>query len=204
MTQQLTTTQNAPALEESSAQLPALVVPALGGRVKKRQDRVSNDYLFLVLRTLEDSATGDRNSRHRFLEEKDLQDAHLPLPTFALLVQKEYLTVCPKYGDICFTQKAQRGAIKGDKLLRRRQIDIAVAEAASSLLDKPGTCVRHRDVWTKLGGPANFSRDEVLDSLRRLRDDHGLLDNIKLSNNNFQILWVRSGDTPEATGFETN
>ena len=204
MTQQLIPTQNAPALEESTAQLPALVVPALGGRVKKRQDRVSNDYLFLVLRTLEDSATGDRNTRHRFLEEKALQDAHLPLPTFALLVQKEYLTVCPKYGDICFTQKAQRGAIKGDKLLRRRQIDIAVAEAASALLDKPGTCVRHRDVWTKLGGPENFSRDEVLDSLRRLRDDHGLLDNIKLSNNNFQILWVRRGDSPEAAGFETN
>lgn len=204
MTQQLIPTQNAPALEESTAQLPALVVPALGGRVKKRQDRVSNNFLFLVLRTLEDSATGDRNTRHRFLEEKALQDAHLPLPTFALLVQKEYLTVCPKYGDICFTQKAQRGAIKGDKLLRRRQIDIAVAEAASSLLDKPGTCVRHRDVWTKLGGPENFSRDEVLDSLRRLRDDHGLLDNIKLSNNNFQILWVRRGDSPEAAGFETN
>ena len=204
MTQQLIPTQNAPALEESTAQLPALVVPALGGRVKKRQDRVSNDYLFLVLRTLEDSATGDRKNRVRFLEEKALQDAHLPLPTFALLVQKEYLTVCPKYGDICFTQKAQRGAIKGDKLLRRRQIDIAVAEAASSLLDKPGTCVRHRDVWTKLGGPENFSRDEVLDSLRRLRDDHGLLDNIKLSNNNFQILWVRRGDSPEAAGFETN
>lgn len=204
MTQQLIPTQNAPALEESTAQLPALVVPALGGRVKKRQDRVSNNFLFLVLRTLEDSATGDRNTRHRFLEEKALQDAHLPLPTFALLVQKEYLTVCPKYGDICFTQKAQRGAIKGDKLLRRRQIDIAVAEAASSLLDKPGTCVRHRDVWTKLGGPDNFSRDEVLDSLRRLRDDHGLLDNIKLSNNNFQILWVRRGDSPEAAGFETN
>lgn len=204
MTQQLIPTQNAPALEESTAQLPALVVPALGGRVKKRQDRVSNDYLFLVLRTLEDSATGDRKNRVRFLEEKALQDAHLPLPTFALLVQKEYLTVCPKYGDICFTQKAQRGAIKGDKLLRRRQIDIAVAEAASALLDKPGTCVRHRDVWTKLGGPDNFSRDEVLDSLRRLRDDHGLLDNIKLSNNNFQILWVRRGDSPEAAGFETN
>lgn len=204
MTQQLIPTQNAPALEESTAQLPALVVPALGGRVKKRQDRVSNNFLFLVLRTLEDSATGDRKNRVRFLEEKALQDAHLPLPTFALLVQKEYLTVCPKYGDICFTQKAQRGAIKGDKLLRRRQIDIAVAEAASSLLDKPGTCVRHRDVWTKLGGPENFSRDEVLDSLRRLRDDHGLLDNIKLSNNNFQILWVRRGDSPEAAGFETN
>ena len=204
MTQQLIPTQNAPVIEESTAQLPALAVPALGGRVKKRQDRVSNNFLFLVLRTLEESATGDRNSRHRSLEEKDLQDAHLPLPTFALLVQKEYLTVCPKYGDICFTQKAQRGAIKGDKLLRRRQIDIAVAEAASSLLDKPGTCVRHRDVWTKLGGPANFSRDEVLDSLRRLRDDHGLLDNIKLSNNNFQILWVRRGDSPEAAGFETN
>jgi hypothetical protein len=204
MTQQLTTTQNAPALEESSAQLPALVVPALGGRSKKRSDRMTNDYLFLVLRTLEDSATGDRNSRHRFLEEEHINNAHIPLPTFALLVQKEYLTVCPDYGDICFTQKAQRGAIKGDKLLRRRQIDIAVAEAASSLLDKPGTCVRHRDVWNKLGGSANFSRDEVLDSLRRLRDDHGLLDNIKLSDNNFQILWVRRGDTPEAAGFETN
>ena len=204
MTQQLTTTQNAPALEESTAQLPALVVPALGGRAKKRSDRVSNDFLFLVLRALEESATGDRNTRHRFLDEEHINAAHIPLPTFALLVQKEYLTVCSDLGDIRFTQKAQRGAIKGDKLMRRRQIDIAVAEAASSLLDKPGTCVRHRDVWTMLGGPEAYSRDEVLDSLRRLRDVHGLLDNIKLSNNNFQILWVRRGDSPEAAGFETN
>ena len=63
-----------------------------------------------------------------------------------------------------------------------------VEESLMTLLEKPGSAVKHRTVWNTLGQD-DYTRDEVLNALRSLRND-GILQNIKTSNNNFQVFWA--------------
>jgi len=63
-----------------------------------------------------------------------------------------------------------------------------VSETLETLLKKPGSTVKHRTVWLNVGRH-DFTRDEVLNALRELRTE-GILQNIKTSNNNFQVFWA--------------
>ena len=62
------------------------------------------------------------------------------------------------------------------------------------MLDTDDRMCNHREIWNRAGRD-NFTRDEVLDSLRALRDE-GVLRSVKLSGNNFQIVWKRGPAAP--------
>ena len=61
--------------------------------------------------------------------------------------------------------------------------------AALEILDTNEAMCNHRQDWNAVGRE-KFERDDVLDSLRALREE-GILDTVKLSGNNFQVFWRR-------------
>jgi hypothetical protein len=77
----------------------------------------------------------------------------------------------------------------------------AVSDAALKILDTQEARASHRQIWTAAGGDASFTRNEVLDALRHLRDE-GILANDKTSSNNFQISWMRGPSAPPVTPTE--
>ena len=85
-------------------------------------------------------------------------------------------------------KKNKRKATRDVKKLRLESVKAKVTESLETLLSKPGATVKHRTVWLDVG-QANFTRDEVLHALRSLRSD-GILQNIRTSNNNFQVFWA--------------
>ena len=98
---------------------------------------------------------------------------------------------------------------KASKLLKRfekkqAQVDCdnRVFGAINMLLTEPGQVVQHRAVWVKVGRDS-WERDQVLRSMRSLRDA-GVLRSFKKSNNNFQVFWALEADVPETPEFETN
>ena len=90
---------------------------------------------------------------------------------------------------------------KGQRALKRHARQAAldanvpvVAEAALAILDTNDRMCNHREIWNAVGRD-KFSRDEVLDSLRALREE-GILETVKLSGNNFQVFWRRGAAAP--------
>ena len=84
--------------------------------------------------------------------------------------------------------KNQRKAARDAKKIRLEETKLKVTESLETLLKEPGSTVKHRTVWLSVG-KEDFTRDEVLNALRALRDE-GVLQNIKTSNNNFQVFWA--------------
>jgi len=84
--------------------------------------------------------------------------------------------------------KNQRKAARDAKKARLEETKTKVSESLETLLKEPGSTVKHRTVWLSVG-KEDFTRDEVLNALRALRDE-GVLQNIKTSNNNFQVFWA--------------
>lgn len=84
--------------------------------------------------------------------------------------------------------KNQKKTERDAKKARLEETKTKVSESLEVLLKEPGSTVKHRTVWMTLG-QENFTRDEVLNALRALRDE-GVLQNIKTSNNNFQVFWA--------------
>ena len=84
--------------------------------------------------------------------------------------------------------KNQRKAARDAKKIRLEETKLKVSESLETLLKEPGSTVKHRTVWLSVG-KEDFTRDEVLNALRALRDE-GVLQNIKTSNNNFQVFWA--------------
>ncbi len=84
--------------------------------------------------------------------------------------------------------KNQRKAARDAKKVRLEETKTKVSESLETLLKEPGSTVKHRTVWLSVG-KEDFTRDEVLNALRALRDE-GVLQNIKTSNNNFQVFWA--------------
>ena len=84
---------------------------------------------------------------------------------------------------------------------RRNEAKEVVTEKICELLTAPGATVKHRKVWESVGRD-QYTRDEVLNALRSLRTD-GVLQNIRMSGNNFQVFWALV-DQPQAPGFSVN
>ena len=96
--------------------------------------------------------------------------------------------------------RAARASARNARLVRRSLVKTTVSEKIMSILTEPGATVKHRGVWEAVGR-SEFTRDEVLNALRSLRND-GVLQNIRTSGNNFQVFWALV-DQPEAPSFET-
>ena len=97
-------------------------------------------------------------------------------------------------------KKSQRKAIHFAKKARAEVVTTAVSEKLAELLSQPGATVKNRKVWEGVGRE-EYTRDEVLNSLRSLRDE-GVLQNIRTSGNNFQVFWAYVKQ-PEAAAFGT-
>jgi len=97
--------------------------------------------------------------------------------------------------EFVLTGKAQR-AVK--RHARQVALEASVPEvraAALAILDTNDRMCNHREIWNRVGRD-KFERDEVLSALRALREE-GVLETVKLSGNNFQILWRRGAAAPE-------
>lgn len=94
-------------------------------------------------------------------------------------------------------RKNQRAALREARQIRRSEVKVTVTEKITELLSQPGATVKHRSVWEGVGRE-EYTRDEVLNALRSLRDD-GVLQNIRTSGNNFQVFWalVSQPESPE-------
>ena len=97
-------------------------------------------------------------------------------------------------------KKSQRKAQRTAKKARAEVVKTSVSEKLTELLSQPGATVKHRKVWEGVGRE-EFTRDEVLNALRSLRDE-GVLQNIRTSGNNFQVFWAYVKQ-PEAAAFGT-
>lgn len=85
-------------------------------------------------------------------------------------------------------KKNTRAKSREAKKIRLGETKLKVSESLEVLLKEPGATVKHRTVWLSVG-KEDFTRDEVLNALRSLRDE-GVLQNIRTSNNNFQVFWA--------------
>ena len=96
------------------------------------------------------------------------------------------------------TPKATRALARFTRTQSLSKSVSAVSDAALKILDTQEARASHRQIWTAAGGDASFTRNEVLDALRHLRDE-GILANDKTSSNNFQISWMRGPSAPPVT-----
>lgn len=94
-------------------------------------------------------------------------------------------------------KKTERKTLRAAKKARAQFVKTTVTEKITELLSQPGATVKHRSVWEGVGRE-EYTRDEVLNALRSLRDD-GVLQNIRTSGNNFQVFWalVSQPESPE-------
>lgn len=94
-------------------------------------------------------------------------------------------------------KKTERKTLRDAKKARAQFVKTTVTEKITELLSQPGATVKHRSVWEGVGRE-EYTRDEVLNALRSLRDD-GVLQNIRTSGNNFQVFWalVSQPESPE-------
>lgn len=97
-------------------------------------------------------------------------------------------------GEFVLTGKAERAVKRHARQVALQKNIPVIAEAALGVLDTDDRMCNHREIWNRVGRD-NFTRDEVLDSLRVLRDE-GVLRSVKLSGNNFQIVWKRGPAAP--------
>jgi hypothetical protein len=100
------------------------------------------------------------------------------------------------------TPKAEKLLKRWNKKRAQFDCDNRVFGAINTLLTESGQVVQHRAIWVAVGRE-NWERDQVLQSLRNLRDA-GVLRSFKKSGNNFQVFWTLAADEPEAAAFETN
>jgi hypothetical protein len=99
------------------------------------------------------------------------------------------------------TPKAVRVLARFKKQASQSRCNSAVEKALDDILQEDGSTTQHRQLWVTVG-QSEFSRDQVLTSLRSLRTE-GLLRSFKSSVNNFQVFWARNEEAP-AGDFEVN
>ena len=88
--------------------------------------------------------------------------------------------------DFRLTKKGTRALARENKRARVADVKDAVLSAAYEILDTEGAMTKHRAIWEKVGRD-EYTRDEVLDALRYLRDVDCVIESVKLSGNNFQV-----------------
>jgi hypothetical protein len=105
----------------------------------------------------------------------------------AVLAQDGFIGV--QNGKFGVTPKGQRAAARHEKTHRQAFVNGQVVQALAELpVGKP---FRHRGLWLRMG-QVDFTRSEVLNGLKAAREE-GAVQSLKLSNNNFQIVWF-TGD----------
>jgi hypothetical protein len=90
-------------------------------------------------------------------------------------------------GGLELAAKALRALKRESRAVDNSPIMGAVT-AAVRVIGKPDQLFRLDDVLKLTGLPKAENRDKILNSLRQLRDQ-GVLETVKLSDNNFQIYW---------------
>ena len=92
-------------------------------------------------------------------------------------------------GKVGVKTKGTRAHKRHAKACRAAHVRISVE---STLQELPaGKPFRHRALWLRMG-QSEFTRNEVLEGLKSCRE-RGIVQSLKLSNNNFQIVWF-TGD----------
>tara|TARA_Y100000593_G_scaffold60586_1_gene112359 strand:+ start:329 stop:721 length:393 start_codon:yes stop_codon:yes gene_type:complete len=117
--------------------------------------------------------------------------------TIAQLIEEDVITLEQFHEAILKNKRIKKRNLKKS---RNKLVKEKVCSALKILLEKPGATVKHRTVWNFIGRD-EYTRDEILVALRSLRSD-GILQNIKTSNNNFQVFWAYVKQ-PEAEKFCT-
>ena len=91
-------------------------------------------------------------------------------------------------GSLRFSKKAARGENRSAKKEAIDAISGTVREAVSTVAGGTDKLFRLDDVLKTSGLDKTTHRDGILQCLRNLRDE-GILESVKLSDNNFQIFW---------------
>ena len=105
----------------------------------------------------------------------------------AALAQEGFIGVADDQFSV--TPKGERAHKRNLKGCRAAEVQLQVAKTLEELpVGKP---FRHRGLWLRMG-QTDFTRDEVLTGLKVCRE-LGVVKSVKLSNNNFQIVWF-TGD----------
>ena len=92
-------------------------------------------------------------------------------------------------GKFGVTPKGKRAHKRHAKACRAAHVKLSVESALQELPE--GKAFRHRALWLRMG-QRDFTRNEVLEGLKACREQ-GIVQSLKLSNNNFQIVWF-TGD----------
>ena len=98
-----------------------------------------------------------------------------------------------KDGNLSFSKKAERGEKRTVKKDAIDAISGTVREAVSTVAGGTDKLFRLDDVLKASGLDKTTHRDGILQCLRNLRDE-GVLESVKLSDNNFQIFWRLSSE----------
>jgi hypothetical protein len=87
-----------------------------------------------------------------------------------------------------FSGKASRALKRSSKTAELETVKVKVFEALKEVGKSTDHMFRLDDVLKASGMPKSEYRSLILDSLRAFRDE-GLIESVKLSDNNFQIFW---------------
>ena len=98
-----------------------------------------------------------------------------------------------KDGALAFAKKAERGEKRTAKKDAIDAIRPTVAAAVITAAGGTDRLFRLDDVLKASGLDKTTHRDGILQCLRNLRDE-GVLESVKLSDNNFQIFWKLSSE----------
>jgi len=91
-------------------------------------------------------------------------------------------------GALALSKKANRGENRSARKAEIEAIAGTVREAVSTTAGGTDRLFRLDDVLKASGLDKSKHRDNILQCLRNLRDE-GILESVKLSDNNFQIFW---------------
>jgi hypothetical protein len=116
-----------------------------------------------------------------------------PVQIFELSVGG-FLVLCD--GALAFSKKASRGEKRTAKKEAIEAIKPGVFQAVLTSAGGTDKLFRLDDILKASGLDKGTHRDNILQCLRDFRDE-GLLESVKLSDNNFQIFWRA---TPELLG----
>lgn len=116
-----------------------------------------------------------------------------PIQIYQLATQK--LIEPNEAGDgLQVSSKATRAVKRAQKAAVAEEIRPKVWEAVNAVSQDPDKLFRLDDVLKASGLAKADHRQNILEALRHFRDG-GMLESVKLSDNNFQIFWKR---TPES------
>ena len=97
-------------------------------------------------------------------------------------------------GKFELTTKASRGIARAQKAVVAEEIRPVVWEAIGTISQDSEKMFRLDDVLKATGLDKGENRQNILEALRHFRAG-GMLESVKLSDNNFQIFWMRTAES---------